>query len=576
MPAFWDPRSLLEVDPSESGFTCTAIVTPHKKKGQPQEGPRRCRQAMLSNECKEQACHALDALAWIDVVSEGVSDSMARALVRIAGLTSCPRWHKKPGHSQAEAVGAKWKDIVERFVADERVSRGLAERGYGRGGPAPVPNPVLRPEEGLFVRRDRVPSVPDLEVHEPRPVAERAPRSARENPPPPDVEVQYRPRHQQQPPPQQQPAPQMEAHSPQPYPEQPIQEPAPEVAQPNVDPYVNRAAPASRAGERRLAQQQAELRPDPNGEQPAIQDWAPRPSPALGSEIRHEPEIQDRQYEPRPHLRQAAEGYRPRPAAAVPRSIVPDFAADIQRLRGQIDRVGLDHAERMQAEHLRVERAEAELLARLPAIPAPAVRFIPIHNQAREPEDDATEEAVVSPAAEDPRARPAAADATPARHYVPKRKPPTECYICTEDFDDPDDTIWCQGQCGYNVHRECFEKWNRINVYALRKQPAEIIVPDTSAPMRNCGYDHVSSTILVHGSDQEVSDQRRLAAISLSRKYWRFLLFGVLDLLCFGSGYLLGFDLHVPVFGVEFQDLMRESGLWEGDAVCYALACLRD
>ncbi|KAH6716138.1 hypothetical protein BKA61DRAFT_338708 [Leptodontidium sp. MPI-SDFR-AT-0119] len=181
MPHFWVPRGLLGVDPSESGFTCTAIVKPKKKKGQPQEGHRRCSLTMFSNESKAQACRVLDTLAQIDVVSESVSEGMGRVLVRVAELTSCPRWHRKPGHSQAEAVAAKWKGIIHLFVANEIASIRRAGRERVRVVPVPVPSRAPRSEQELFVPRRRVRSVPDSNVHEQRPIVERASRRAREN-----------------------------------------------------------------------------------------------------------------------------------------------------------------------------------------------------------------------------------------------------------------------------------------------------------------------------------------------------------------------------------------------------------
>lgn len=36
------------------------------------------------------------------------------------------------------------------------------------------------------------------------------------------------------------------------------------------------------------------------------------------------------------------------------------------------------------------------------------------------------------------------------------------CGICREAFDDSKESIWCRGQCGANIHTECFNQW-RMN-----------------------------------------------------------------------------------------------------------------
>ncbi|KAH6716139.1 hypothetical protein BKA61DRAFT_338721 [Leptodontidium sp. MPI-SDFR-AT-0119] len=243
------------------------------------------------------------------------------------------------------------------------------------------------------------------------------------------------------------------------------------MAQPYANPYVHGAALAARAAERRLAQQQAELRLGPNRDQAAIRDSASRPHQAPRPEARPERAVENRQHAPRLPVHQAVEEYRPQPAAAVRRPDVAEHMAEMQRLQEQISRLEIDFLERMGAERVRAARAQAEILAQLPAIPA--ARIIPIRNPIREPEDVRGEEAFVFPAAEEPRALRAvavpAAVLAPARPYVPVRKPFEECYICNDGFDGPDYAIWCQDQCGTNVHRGCFEEWNRINEYARRK-----------------------------------------------------------------------------------------------------------
>jgi hypothetical protein len=43
-----------------------------------------------------------------------------------------------------------------------------------------------------------------------------------------------------------------------------------------------------------------------------------------------------------------------------------------------------------------------------------------------------------------------------------QRKPLTsDCYICYEPFEGPDDAVWCRRRCGQNAHKGCFEEWSR-------------------------------------------------------------------------------------------------------------------
>jgi hypothetical protein len=37
-----------------------------------------------------------------------------------------------------------------------------------------------------------------------------------------------------------------------------------------------------------------------------------------------------------------------------------------------------------------------------------------------------------------------------------------DCPVCVMEFDEsdkPEDTLWCKGACGQNIHRTCFEQW---------------------------------------------------------------------------------------------------------------------
>ncbi|PBP28552.1 hypothetical protein BUE80_DR000575 [Diplocarpon rosae] len=149
MSTFWNPRSVLDINPSEKGFCCTAIITSTCKRGIPQDGPRRCQQHFLKSESKEKAGSMLDDLGCVDVVvADTVGEDVAKILVRIAELTMCPQLHQKPGRSQAEQVGKKWLRLVVNHAAAVRLGRQRKPRQ--ERGDAP---PALVQEEASVVRQ---------------------------------------------------------------------------------------------------------------------------------------------------------------------------------------------------------------------------------------------------------------------------------------------------------------------------------------------------------------------------------------------------------------------------------------
>ncbi|KAK2629639.1 hypothetical protein QTJ16_000459 [Diplocarpon rosae] len=138
MTTFWNPRSVLDINPSEKDFCCTAVITSKSKHGIPQDGPRRCQQHFLKSESKEKAGSMLDALGRVDVVvADSVGEDVAKILVRIAELTMCPQLHQKPGRSQADQVGKKWLRLVKDHVGAVRLGRQRKPR-QERGDPPPV------------------------------------------------------------------------------------------------------------------------------------------------------------------------------------------------------------------------------------------------------------------------------------------------------------------------------------------------------------------------------------------------------------------------------------------------------
>ncbi|KAG4419213.1 hypothetical protein IFR04_007625 [Cadophora malorum] len=395
MPAFWNPREVLGVNPAESHFTCTAIVIPKKKRGQPREPPRRCLQSFLSNECKDQACRILDTLAHVDIVLVGVSEGINRALVHVAERTACPRLHKEPHRSQAEAVGSKWTDLVGQFIVRERASRRRAEREGLRSLAVAEPRAASHNPSHL----NRVPSAPNIEDPGMRQAPERAARRPRENrQQAPEVPPQYRPRDRQQ---EQvllqgQNAGRGDIHEPRqvqvnPVQQQPVQDLDPRMAHQVVrrEDALLEALPVRR----RNTRPQAEAEPAPNQDQlvdriRAYRPYLAQPAPVPHAGVEH-------RAEPGPMSLSPTGVLARRPARALPDRLPLEVVAGPAN-GGEVD-------------DLRLLVHQLDLL--------------------REQADQGE----------------------------------------VEPFGRADDVVWCQGQCGHNVHRECSETWQLHSEYVGRK-----------------------------------------------------------------------------------------------------------
>ena len=60
----------------------------------------------------------------------------------------------------------------------------------------------------------------------------------------------------------------------------------------------------------------------------------------------------------------------------------------------------------------------------------------------------------------------------PLPHPRPYRKSLDEpCYVCYEDFEGPEDALWCHRGCGQNVHVECFGTWRQTHVHERTRCP---------------------------------------------------------------------------------------------------------
>lgn len=56
-----------------------------------------------------------------------------------------------------------------------------------------------------------------------------------------------------------------------------------------------------------------------------------------------------------------------------------------------------------------------------------------------------------------------ASDATATSTDTGGNRKPIEgdCPVCVMPFEEGDDLVWCTAACGQNIHRECFEQWQR-------------------------------------------------------------------------------------------------------------------
>lgn len=93
----WDFREILDCYPDRPGFTCVGIT----KKG------KRCGQRMFSGSDLSCASRMLDEMSCYEKLSSSYKD-----LERLAGLTLCPRWHRKPGYSQVRSVSLEWRTKI--------------------------------------------------------------------------------------------------------------------------------------------------------------------------------------------------------------------------------------------------------------------------------------------------------------------------------------------------------------------------------------------------------------------------------------------------------------------------------
>jgi hypothetical protein len=104
MSANWDFRSILDVYPDRSSFTCVGVT---------QKGAR-CGQRMFSGSDLSCASRLLDEMSTLRKLS-----SSYKYLEELAELTLCPRWHRKPGYSQVRSVSRRWQNKIAKIEREQ-------------------------------------------------------------------------------------------------------------------------------------------------------------------------------------------------------------------------------------------------------------------------------------------------------------------------------------------------------------------------------------------------------------------------------------------------------------------------
>jgi hypothetical protein len=116
MAAIWDPRTVLDVYPDGCSFTCV---------GKTQKGLR-CKNSFISRNDIIEATSILNRIATIHPRAVSIQD-----LIELAELTLCPRWHRKPSHSQVGVTSRNWMRSLQMIttVSELSTSRGAREAG---------------------------------------------------------------------------------------------------------------------------------------------------------------------------------------------------------------------------------------------------------------------------------------------------------------------------------------------------------------------------------------------------------------------------------------------------------------
>lgn len=243
--------------------------------------------------------------------------------------------------------------------------------------------------------------------------------------------------------------------------QQPVQSmPAPQMARPEPR-LVDIALAALLAAERRLAQQQAEVGAGANLDRVVAREYVPQPYNIVPQRVVRFDEREAivrpvvRLHEPFPHpAHQPVESrlqLNPEPQQPLP----PPYPARQPQAPAPV--VNQRPAARAQQPAPQAPEAAQESVPQAPA-QAPAAPILPVRHPAREPQSAPISAANIHLPPQQPRQR-----QDPRVPYVPKRQSLDDnCYICCDPFEDDEDVIWCQRQCGKNVHRACFAQWNAV------------------------------------------------------------------------------------------------------------------
>ncbi|CZR54499.1 uncharacterized protein PAC_04383 [Phialocephala subalpina] len=125
MATVWDARSVLDVYPESSTFTCVGTTL---------QG-RRCQNSFIKKIYKEEASDILDGLPAL-VRSTRRYAQLLPTLKHLAFLTLCPRWHqeRKP---QVDPVAQRWLAMIQNLGVMRSSRTALPT-------PPPTPPPITR------------------------------------------------------------------------------------------------------------------------------------------------------------------------------------------------------------------------------------------------------------------------------------------------------------------------------------------------------------------------------------------------------------------------------------------------
>ncbi|KUJ06780.1 uncharacterized protein LY89DRAFT_768665 [Mollisia scopiformis] len=438
MAALWNPEEVLDVHPRGERMTCSGL-----SKGTKKNQFKPC-QNTISKSDRALATQIEDTLSMLDVVALGVEENIvSRQLDLLVRCTLCAGVHRRQ-EAQIVATTDKFKESVLDFVA-------------------------VNHRQGVFALQEERPRV--VVAQRQRVNQQGAPRAQ-----PVPLHALARPlrpvnqRAEARPPPRQR-----EVH---------VVPPSPAPVNRHQLERERQARLVDQERQRRLAEQQRQAQAQTRLDEQARQVREQARFRRIDAErVAEEARVAQARRVRDETERRRVEAER---VAQEERAARGRFAEQARRVRDETERRRIEAervAEEARAAQIRVDeqtrrvREQANRMRIAQERAAEEARAAQTHivEQARRNRDELVrrrqeqlaEEARVNRAPEmrEPDRFPAVARLShapqPAREV--RRQPLDEdCYICHESIDTPEDATWCRGQCGKNVHRECFEGWSRV------------------------------------------------------------------------------------------------------------------